>query len=116
MTIAGERVAAIRRGIRARHTCRRCEEDWGCEPAAHMEEPIARFGRDAVAQYNGIMVDGYTSQGWVVEYADGSMSLYTDDGCYEEYAMVVRGAARAQFEAAIQDKAAPAPRRERIRK
>ena len=101
MTIAGERVAAVRRGIRAARTCRRCADSWDCEPAAHTEGPIIGFGRDAVEQHSEVSVEGYTYQGWVTRYTDGSMALYTDDGCYDEYAMVLRGAVRSQFEAAI---------------
>ena len=96
-TIAGERVAAVRRGLAA---LRRC----GCDDhdaADHIESAILRFDEGAVAKHYHVQIEGYTTSGWVVLYADDSMSLYSDDGCYDEYAMVLRGAARRAAEAAI---------------
>ena len=95
-SMAAQRTAAIRLGMRGRERCPDVEcggdEYLGCEPWTHTDQALTRFWKEAVMNISpqeGDLLDMSISL-----FADGSVGLY--DGVNDEYTRVVSGRERTE--------------------
>ena len=95
-SMAAQRTAAIRAGMRSRERCPDVEcggdEHRGCEPWTHTDHALTLFWKEAVLNINpreGELLDMSVSL-----FANGSVGMY--DGVNDECARVVRGNERTE--------------------
>ena len=87
MTEAGA-ITKAWRNARSQGLCDDC--GWSHPDGDHSDDVMQRFFDEGVRR-SEVVVSGLTACGSLVEYSDGSIAMYSNDGHHDEFMRVMRG-------------------------